>query len=579
MLDSDSDEPGQTEAPPVEFEQDGDEADQSSIVASTRIDFKSRVLHISVPPIPRKPTGALIQSAPKLCADQIAFAAVTADGNIYLVKTSLTPTSKPLLARGDYSATVVHTFPVAAYGGVHLHRVALTLASHHAHVYDEDALHGASWDWILVHYSSGPASTLTAIRLPVNAWDKDAKTREEWEERSFYLPNQLSSIAFNPSRNPKRHTQLLTTDVEGVVRICEIATSGYPEEVRPELPRSIAWLATLYVPFMDSSSPLARLSAVPRRKLLLAAEWAMDGRCIVVLLGDGSWGLWDLEGVGPDIPNTLAARPAHTSPITGGGVTFFTLFGSLLSQQPGRQVSESKSGPSHPTSSASNLAPMTPNTRKTKQTNLFSEASAPPRLSFGRSSEPVTVPLGGISSTPTITANGTLAYDSLLFWYRGSVCVIPNVMLYWARALNASAPESRSSVQGPDAIQLQVSAGGEAITSVIHMPPSYPISSVAQQQRIHHNILIAAEHRYILYSPPKPSHSARVSLPQRGVERKDGGRALADLQLLSRGELDIGGLDRMLDQMGDASHEGAAPRMNIFGEPEKTRRVGFKSSR
>ncbi|EDN03408.1 predicted protein [Histoplasma mississippiense (nom. inval.)] len=54
-----------------------------------------------------------------------------------------------------------------------------------------------------------------------------------------------------------------------------------------------AWLITLSPEFCRN--PVG----IPQRKTVVDAAWVLGGKAIMVLLSDGSWGIWDPEGAGP----------------------------------------------------------------------------------------------------------------------------------------------------------------------------------------------------------------------------------------------------------------------------------------
>ena len=139
----------------------------------------------------------------------------------------------------------------------------------------------------------------------------------------------------------------------------------------------------------------------------------MGGKAVIVLLADGEWGLWDIEGDGSAGGSKgILGRQS----IKGGAITAFSISGWIDSAP----VKSSSTKGATARTSNSKFAPMTPSTRKTVEPVLFSGRSG---HGFARGK----ISVVRLPATSTIS----LAEESVAFWLEDSYCVIPNLRAYW----------------------------------------------------------------------------------------------------------------------------------------------------
>lgn len=103
----------------------------------------------------------------------------------------------------------------------------------------------------------------------------------------------------------------------------------------------------------------------------------------------------------------------------------------------------------------------------------------------------------------------------------------------------------------------------ENITSISQFSAKVSSSGLGQMNTPR-DFLISAEHRFIIHQSTRPP-AASKGLFEKALATAAAAPTDRDQRMLDAGELDVGGMDRMLDSMANA---GAA----------RTRRVGFAAS-
>ncbi|KAK3049840.1 hypothetical protein LTS18_012689, partial [Coniosporium uncinatum] len=223
---------------------------------------------------------------------------------------------------------------------------------------------------------------------------------------------------------------------------------------------------------------------------------------MVALLEDGEWGIWVVDPAG--LPN----NPKN-------GTSAFVYSGYA-----GAEPSSNSS-----VTSSSGLAPMTPKTRRVKEEALFTTPSPSTTRTLHR---------GGISVLPKLSANSHSERDeSIVVWFDDRIY------------------SSKGSIACSEGLSLARFDGfdlhGELLNNVDQFPqPSGPTAS--------HDLLIAAEHRYVILGNTRSSDFEEQ--PTTGAlvrtEQSDDPFVDSDRNLLANGALDLDGMDRLLNGMGQA---------------------------
>jgi len=259
------------------------------------------------------------------------------------------------------------------------------------------------------------------------------------------------------------------------------------------------------------------------------------------LLADGEWGIWDVDRSGPSPPSDPSAFSIRGFVVTSDGM-------------------RASSGPSSPKSrnDRHSLVPMTPNTRRTKEEALF----------HGNATSSFTPNRGGVSVASLHPTTGDASEDSVIIWYGVEVFRIPNLEKFWARTVSGN---NGNSLPGPGLSQLQgLSLYGEDITSLTQLDTSAREARMA----IPRDILISTDHRliFLVHTNQPIGRDLNDAFAKEQAEEAEARKT--DQALLARGELDLGGMGRLIEDM--ETGEGASgSRSMVLGNPRK---VLFASS-
>lgn len=355
--------------------------------------------------------------------------------------------------------------------------------------------------------------------------------------RRVALPAVGTKVSFHPST---RHAQLLVTDISGTVRIYDPYAAnihqrrpGSSDSVLSSTPSSTTgkWLMAFHSPYHSGKETQNVGAAFARQKSVLAAKWALSGNAILVLLEDGEWGLWDLM-----------------TPSAGKRLEKFAIRG-FLDTANHTEAAE----PLTQRSGASKLAPMTPNTRRTKAEQLFTGAPKVPGVA----------PRGGISISAHNARTGP-AEESAVLWFNSEVYSINSLQSFYQRSANHGGSGGFGSLYSPGLTHItDIKLHMENITSISQFHPGRP-SAANGQMNTPRDLLISTEgHAIIVQSlAPKPSKN----LFQQKLTERPAAVIDRDQHMLDAGNLDLNGMDRLLDSM--AGGHSSAP----------ARRVGFATA-
>lgn len=490
IIDSDEEAPAAAEEEEAEFEDEEAEIDPSRpfppVLQHIDLVFGTSATHLAV------------------CAaveNRIIFAATCGDSSVRLVSLPKTPPSPERKAQNKsrkWGETVVTLsgFSTPADG------VAMTF------VKENDEKLKSSGYLLVASHSREVTGLLLLHRLPVLSVKKGGKTTEQLSQdhtapfQTQYLSTPASSLDFSYSSN-----NLLLADKTGAIRI-------YSPDVVDG-----SWLLTLHTDFIKSD--IAKFSS---RKAILDTKWVLGGKAVMVLLSDGEWGVWDLEGTGPGASRGILGSQG----IKGGALTPFSISGYI----DGPPIKST----SRPTASTSKFAPMTPATRRTVEPALL-----------GSHNQSATA--GLISALPLPKTTTTSPPDErIAFWIEDAYAVIPSLRSFWEaqhrRGANLFSGAAGSKMLRIDGVNLR----GERCTGLAQ---SVVDGSTPE-------LIIAAEHRLVIVA----------DLPELGIPQKPRVPALesgaGQLQIAAAGrDLDITGIDQMLDRMDEDGSPLFAKRKSI----------------
>lgn len=552
-----------------EFEESESEFDPSqpyeSIVQTLVLPLGTDVLHITFPQLPPDLRLNNLGSLPKMLLERMLVVVACADCSVRVLSLPLRPPSSKSKARpelrkhllGSVTGNGMFGEQVLVLSGGNGHQsipqgVSVSLSPHidvgeddiemddpepegstqsrtSSHVRHSIRSREATssneelWDVLVASHSSDTSGLLLIHRIPMlddgsDIDPKDFNASVPWRLQPLASP--AMSIQFNPSLYPaSRHSHLLLTDANGVVRIFDC---------QPDLDAERgSWLISLYTNYEPTSHGL------PRRKDILKAQWALGGKAIAVLLADGEWGIWDLEGAGPKSKKDTDSWQAPT----GIDLSRFAISGRVGSSSTTREPAKS----SATTESRSRLAPMTPGTRKVRQETLFT----------GPKSKSVGPARGGISVLPISDGLDHRADDeTLLLWHGDSISIVPSLLTHWQNKVQGSGNLFGKGIRGQAKDVNNIQLGGELRNNVSLIPRRQTYGSATSDS----SVLITGEHRFVIAAAPLTETEA--SAAPKPATRSEA----ADKALLAKGELDVNGIENMLDSMTNGHQTNGIPK-------------------
>ncbi|KAI2634601.1 hypothetical protein GGS21DRAFT_111310 [Xylaria nigripes] len=418
IIDSDDDDPAPSDAfcDQPQFADNLDECTYPEITQTLDLEFDTAVSHISTLPL----TPCLAEDASwegtDILKERMVFTIACASREVFLVTLPLVPPSPLSKARKDLQDSLL-----AAKAGNGKWGETLTLLTRQQKPADGLAMtiirprsnHGRSKSSersrstaravhrvVVAAHSREASGTLRFWDVPFDVTTK-AGTQQIEPFQTEYLSKPLTSISFNPTHS----TQLLCNASPNAVRIYDYSIASVPPDDISEcpFPSQGSWLVSFYPPFIRH---------LTTRKPILAASWVGRGRAIFVLLADGQWGIWDIDGMSPQ---GSAHFGTTTSGIVGTAITEFNVSGYVEGTSPLRNPSSQRAS-----GSFSDLVPMTPHSRRA----AFSSSSGPERLSSVN---------GGVIVTPLPASTTTTPDESVTLWIGGSeyVFTIPGLLKFW----------------------------------------------------------------------------------------------------------------------------------------------------
>ena len=372
------------------------------------------------------------------------------------------------------------------------------------------------WDLLIASHSADLSGLLLIHRIPIKAGEAGLSSELHIPWRTQYLASPTVSLYFNSALYPApRHSQLLIAEAKGVVRIFDCL----PQSKAAEGSWSLS-LCTDFESLPDSTS---------RRKPISDAQWVLGGKAILVLLADGKWGIWDLENAGPK-PVDGANLPRNVSP---GSWTKFALeswVGDSLKSRNMLKTSSTK------IENRSKLAPMTPGTRKIRQQALFTEPTP-------QSDEPVR---GGLSVSLVPDSSSIRADDeAVIIWHGSTIALIPRLFIHWQNKTRRSGNLFGSGAKGEPKMINNIQLGGESCKEVSLISSRHSPGS-AKDDVTHPEVLVTGEHRLAILTSPITAPKLLLSPPSPPLS------STTDQQLLTRGDLDVDGMDRILSDISNS---------------------------
>lgn len=559
IIDSDDEsvpEPPKEEIPSYGFETEETEVDPAYPFEDVRreidVPLGSTVLDLAVPRILPETARSVLEPFPPVLTEMIVISAVCADFSTRVISLPLIP---PHPSQTDPSTWKIQTVLIS--GGVshqELPRgVSITFTCQEGEEDQElgrprrrsaskrsDAYGADRWDLLVATHSAEGSGLLLLHNIPIIEESTGGETiyhlsEGDIESKRRHLPGPARSIAFNPSSYPSvRHSTLLVAFRSGCVKIYS-CFSPKPSSVSRRSSGGQGdfdgaetggkWLITLYAGFEQSPSGLGR------RKTVTDAEWVLGGRAVMVLLSDGEWGVWDIEGAGPGSTKGPLERQPSIQGVSGGSLTSYSVSGRILSPFPGkRSEADGVSVEQRP-----KFAPTTPSTKRVREDTLL-------KGSFGLPSASLS---GEVSVFQFNSSRDALPDESILVRHGSQSAVIPSLLSLWRNAVKTTGTIDSSNRCRVSTIQ-GVNLMGENFKGIGHLPAAS--RRTRDTGRTEFDILITAEHRIVILAP-----KLAEPIEKSGINRPTSGKAPAgtDQLKLRQGELDVEGMDRVLGGMAN----------------------------
>jgi hypothetical protein len=520
------------------FEAEDEEVDEDepypTMTQELKLSFASPVLHLALPNIPHPSTT--LQSkvqTPLIVTQRIVLAVACADASLRLITLPLTPPSASAKRSARLGAQICELSPPANTSAV-ARDIALTWTTSLGLPAARDETN-EGLDLLLASSTSAHAATLAFYRIPIAFNNMTGGKIPESVIPFHAVPLSSSSqcLRFSTAQCPSRqHSRLLIADVKGTLKIYDpFAPKGRPSSRASnsdESPELGCWISAFSTAFQMPKGASTNYPGLAQRRNILDVAWVSGAKAALVLLDHGDWGVWDIDGVTQKKMNTFAIQ------------------GSIGSAD-APSASDLKTRPSQ------GLAPSTPNTRQQRQQSLFGASKpASPVTSTAR---------GGVCAAATSASHGAVD-DSVVLWYGSEAYHIASLASLWQRSLNGSGRDI-GSLYGPALSHFEgLDLSGQLVNGVTQFPVrSTAINLGAMTQR---DFVVTGEYRLIIIQSMRPPTPAK-SLFAQATAGTSNGHSKFDQQLLQRGELDLGGMDRLLDGMGNGTNGFAAASKKRVG--------------
>lgn len=578
IIDSDEEEPAQatpSDQGKVEYEIFEDEEVEiepsrpyEPILRYVDISLGTKALKLAVPSVLPEKARSHNYVVPPILNTSMVLSVVGADSKLRVISLPLSP-PHPSTKTADLAIHTL-TFDATVSHNEIPEGVSMTFASDLASQNVDSGLRRSQqpstdetnirWNLLVATHATEASGTLLIYHIPVVRGAKDVYTissKDTSPPERHFLPAPAKTIKFNPSPYPAaRHTHLLVSFACGYVKILTCAPAlNANKDASSGSVRSTGgqWLLTLYPGFEQQAD------ARGRRKTIVDAAWVLSGRAVMVLLSDGEWGVWDVEGAGPGSEPGPLVGQASSHGVTGGSLTAYAISGRIFSGTKGTNnvSTTSKEGVSE---QRGKFAPMTPSSRRVREDTLF-KGGQPLAASSSQ---------GQICVSQTSSSRAVFAEESILIRHGDQIATIPSLLSLWRSSVKTTGTfdaSHRCRVSPLVGINLY----GERLTGLTHvlLPPRADINEDEQQE---YELLITAEHRLIVLSRDlTPNPPAAAPMEAANEPETTDTNLEKDQFMLNQGQLDVDGMSRVLTSMSGVLPP--AVQSNGFRSPIKRARV------
>ncbi|KPI40412.1 uncharacterized protein AB675_7726 [Cyphellophora attinorum] len=334
-LDSDDDEAAPK---PAEFD-DADEAvdpaaPYRAILRHIDVPLGSAALKVAV----LRGSQELSEGAPALLKDNIILAAGCAD---CLVRVIAVPLQPPAPENNDISRLGVQVAKLSGHQDLVSAVSVTTTIGHDSDIEDEEDENAAkSWSLLVASTSCTGSGLLLVHQVQVqgNKLQSNAAANKLIRRVSMRSPLHAAKLSFNTaSHEAERHSNLLVILPDAaVVKVYQVFTRAMSRRRG-----SAATLDSVSTPRSTTASGVSgrflitlhpgyrsELNSIGSRIRPLDAAWICSGRAIIAFLENGQYGIWDFEAAGPPT-DTVIKNQGNVVGISGGTVSKFAVSGTL----------------------------------------------------------------------------------------------------------------------------------------------------------------------------------------------------------------------------------------------------------
>ncbi|MCJ1311000.1 hypothetical protein MMC25_004670 [Agyrium rufum] len=493
------------------------------IIQRLEIAVDSPVSHVGVPEIPYTLQTPELRRMPRLLQENLILAVGCADGSVKLVTLPLLPPRPKGENGGSLSRvrTISRQEAKMHQGAVQGISVALFSTALQTSIEDSSNSRSSqsslSWDLLIASHTSGPRSLLMVHKIPMSQDSmkilSDGGSPADWLWRVQSLPKPARSIHLHSSlrsTSPK-NSSILITESRAAVRIYQCD---------PESENGMgSWAPSLH-PDLSQNTNGEAIS-----KTIVDAKWIFDGNVIMVLTSDGQWSVLEVSKISSTIP------------------TKFTLTAWV-----GRSLASTHKVSGSRRSSA--LAPMTPATRKLRQEKLFA----------GISTETANCVIGGILSSSA----ADFGSEVITIWHGDKMTAISNMAACLMKAGKGD-KDAMANTLGAQTKDYDLSLSGippQSINLFRRPTTSKGLKSAPA------DILVTGSRSITIIAEPLSGPRDPVEFPTIDTDFD------VDQHLLERGELDVFGVDRMLERMNADKHV----KNDMLGNILEKHRVSFAAA-
>ena len=576
VIDLDDDDDDESTVKPVEaqFEDEEEEVDPSQpyhkILRYIDINLSTDVLHLSSPSIPSDLSEASPGAYPEIFSTHIITTIACSDSCVRVITLPLRPPAPENKDSSNWGLNIIKL------GGTEWLSELFSSVSvtHHGEGFDDTTRSRSrsrrpttstttkrAWFFLVASASDSAGGILFIHQIPIGESAANIKQSTLQPIQQEFLNAGLGSkLMFNPSAYPATHySDLLIAHPSGSAKLYRclsdqakrLSASRRGSNATTDSLTSTGKLGHPGKFLMAFSCDFdQRTSNAAKRECILDASWVFGGRAILVLLEGGRWGIWDIEGTDPvqDLtPRNLWQKPNNRglpSASKGASITF-SLQGHIANKQETRHVQ----GKDVQELQADKFTAAANSGQETGRFFLKNAQTSTKALSLGSYTNGCISIVEHSSDNPS----SSVPDESVLLNYGSQNISISSLLSLWRAQLSDKGTLDPSLSVRPTILpDVRIPSGRQVDVSHLAIPSKGkdrinrigPVNIATQNL----NTLLAFERRIILVVPPLEEHAideTSKSLTSLGNENHED----EDLMLLDQGELDIDGVDRILDGM------------------------------